>query len=403
MILVEEAEKIILSQVKDFGTEYISFENSLNRILGEDLFTDRDLPPFNRATLDGIAINYSAFEKGIHSFHIKATQAAGEPSIDINNDDECIEIMTGAALPGTTDTVIGYEDIEIKNGTASIKNSSFKKGQGIHYKGTDKRENEIIATADQVITPVIISIAASIGKTSLLVKKLPRVVIISSGDELVDVNETPNPYQIRRSNSYIIKPALEKYKLNANVLHIPDNPEITKQNIRESLQNYDVIILSGGISMGKFDYIPTALEELAVEKLFHKVQQRPGKPFWFGRHTNGVVVFALPGNPVSTYMCFTRYVIPWLKTCIGLPYTGSRYAILTEDFSFSPSLQYFLQVKLNMEPNGTLTATPFEGNGSGDFANLAEADAFMELPLERNNFTKGEAFPIWPFKEILLY
>ena len=120
----------------------------MNRILGEDLFTDRDLPPFNRATLDGIAINYSAFEKGIHSFHIKATQAAGEPSIDINNDDECIEIMTGAALPGTTDTVIGYEDIEIKNGSASIKNSSFKKGQGIHYKGTDKRENEIIATAE---------------------------------------------------------------------------------------------------------------------------------------------------------------------------------------------------------------------------------------------------------------
>ena len=254
----------------------------------------------------------------------------------------------------------------------------------------------------QVITPVIISIAASIGKTKLLVKKLPRVVIISSGDELVDVNETPNPYQIRRSNSYIIKPALEKYKLNADVLHIPDNLEITKQNISESLQNYDVIILSGGISMGKFDYIPTALEELAVEKLFHKVQQRPGKPFWFGRHKNGVVIFALPGNPVSTFMCFTRYVMPWLKTCMGMPYTGSRYAILTGDFSFSPSLQYFLQVKLNMEPNGTLTATPFEGNGSGDFANLSEADAFMELPLERNNFTKGEVFPIWPFKEILL-
>jgi molybdopterin molybdotransferase len=402
MILVEEAEKIILSQVKDFGTELISFEDSLNRILAEDLLTDRDLPPFNRATLDGIAINYSAFKKGIHSFHIKATQAAGEPSIDTNNDDECIEIMTGAALPGTTDTVIGYENIEIKNGSAFIKNSAFKKGQGIHYKGVDKRENEIIATASQVITPVIVSIAASIGKMELLVKKLPRLVIISSGDELVDVHETPNPYQVRRSNSYIIKPALKKYKLNADVLHIPDNPGITKQHISDCLKNYDIIILSGGISMGKFDYIPAALEELAVEKLFHKVQQRPGKPFWFGRHQNGVVVFALPGNPVSAYMCLTRYCIPWLKACLGLPFTNNNYAILNNDFSFGPSLQYFLQVKLNIDAGGKLLATPFEGNGSGDFANLAETDAFMELPLERNNFTKGEAFPIWPFKEILL-
>ena len=400
MILVEEAEKIILAQVKDFGTELIPFENSLNRVLAEDLFADRDLPPFNRATLDGIAIQYASFENGIYSYRIKATQAAGEPSIDINNADECIEIMTGAAVPDTTDTIIGYEDIEIENGIALIKNDAFKKGQGIHLKGTDKKENEIIVKGNDFITPVTISIAASVGKTSLLVKKLPKVIIISSGDELVDVHDKPNPCQIRRSNSYIIKSALEKFRLNADVLHIPDDAEITKQRIGESLKNYDVIILSGGISMGKFDYIPAALEKLSVKKLFHKVRQRPGKPFWFGRHDNGVVVFALPGNPVSTYMCLNRYVIPWLKACMGLPFTKNRTAILNEDFSFTPSLQYFLQVKLKMEIDGRLTATPLAGNGSGDFANLSEADAFMELPLERNNFTKGEVFAIWPFKEI---
>ena len=401
MILVEEAEKIILSQAQDFGTEYIPFENSLNRILAENLFTDRELPPFNRATLDGIAINYSSFERKNNSFYIKATQAAGEPPVDINNDNECIEIMTGAALPGTTDTIIGYEDIEINNGIATVKNNTFKKGQGIHFKGTDKNKNEIIAKAGQVITPVTISIAASVGKTELLVKKLPRVIAISSGDELVDVGETPKPYQVRRSNGFIIKAALEHFSLHADVLHIPDDPEITKKNISDCLQKYDVIILSGGISMGKFDYIATALQELSVEKLFHKVKQRPGKPFWFGKHANGVIVFALPGNPVSTYMCLNRYFLLWLKACMGLP-LKSNYAILNSDFSFETSLQYFLQVKLNADINGTLLATPFEGNGSGDFANLSEADAFMELPLEQNNFTKGEVFKIWPFKEILL-
>ena len=402
MILVEEAERIIFSKVKDFGKESIPFENSLDRVLASDLLADRDLPPFNRATLDGIAINYASFEKGNSTFRVIGTQAAGEHPIDINHDNECIEIMTGAALPDTVDTVIGYEDVEIKNGNATIKNGSFIKGHGIHYRGTDKRENDRIVKAGRLITPVIISIAASIGKTVLQVKKLPRVVIVSSGDELVDVYAKPGPSQVRRSNSYIISATLQRFGLHADVLHIPDHPGITKQTISNSLQNYDVMILSGGISMGKFDYIPAALEELSVQKLFHKVRQRPGKPFWFGQHNNGVVVFALPGNPVSTYMCLTRYVVPWLKACMGLPSANSRLAVLAQDFSFAPSLQYFLQVKLNLDNDGRLWATPFEGNGSGDFANLEEADAFMELPLERNNFTKGEVFSIWPFKEILL-
>jgi molybdopterin molybdotransferase len=398
MILVEEAEKIILSQVRDFGTESIPFETSLGRVLAENLTADRDLPPFNRATLDGIAINYASFEKGIYSFHIKATQAAGDIPVDINAPDECIEIMTGAALPDTTDTVIGYEDLHIQNGIAKIL-SYIHQGQGIHTKGKDKTKNEIVATASQVITPALINMAASTGKINLLVKKLPKVAVISSGDELVEVNEIPSPYQIRRSNGYMVKAALEQYNLRADILHIPDNPEIIKQKIKNCLQAYDVIILSGGISMGKFDYIPQALHELSVEKLFHKVQQRPGKPFWFGVHPDGVLVFALPGNPVSTFMCLYRFVLHWLRACIGLP-LQNIYAILNENVSFTLPLQYFLQVKLKVNGNGNIIAYPLAGNSSGDFSNLLDSDAFMELPLEQNNFTKGGVFRIWPFKEI---
>ncbi len=402
MILVEEAEKIILSKVKDFGTESISFETSIRRILAEDIIADRDMPPFNRATLDGIAINYTSYEKGIRSFNIKSTQSAGDIPVEINADDDCIEIMTGAALPATTDTVIGYEDLEIFNQNVTITSTSINKGQGIHAKAKDKKKNEILATANQPITPVIINIAASVGKTKLVVKKLPRVVVISSGNELVEVNETPSPYQIRRSNSYTIKAALEQYNLFADMLHIPDDLEITKQKIKSCLQTYDVIILSGGVSMGKFDYVPQALNQLSVEKLFHKVQQRPGKPFWFGIHKNGVLVFALPGNPVSTFMCVYRYVLPWLKAGMGLSSNQNNYAILGKDFSFASSLQYFLQVKLHVNVEGHLIAMPVEGNSSGDFANLLDTDAFMELPLEQNNFTKGQAFKIWPFREIFL-
>ena len=184
------------------------------------------------------------------------------------------------------------------------------------------------------------------------------------------------------------------------MVHIPDEPEITKQQINKSLQNYDVILISGGVSMGKFDYVPQALRALSVKELFHKVQQRPGKPLWFGVHDNGVPVFAFPGNPVSAFMCMVRYFFPWLEASLGIASKQNMYAALNVDFNFAPSLQYFLQVKLNMNDKAQLLATPITGNGSGDFANLIDADAFIELPLEKNNFMKGEVYRVWPFKTL---
>ena len=400
MIRVEEAEKIIQSQACDYGMESIYFENAAGRVLAENITADRDLPPYNRVTMDGIAVRYEAFEKGKRSFKIKAVQAAGDVPVDIENDNECIEIMTGAALPSTTDTVIPYEHIDIKDCLATAKHAiAVNKGQSIHYKGRDKLQGDVLVPAGCVIDPVVINIAAALGKTEMAVKKLPRIVIISTGDELAAVNETPLPYQVRRSNNYAIKATLEEYGITPGMLHLPDNHAVIKQELKTCLDNYDVILLSGGISMGKFDYVPQVLDELAVKKLFHKVQQRPGKPFWFGTHANGAVVFAFPGNPVSTYMCLHRYCIPWLKASTGIK-NRETFAVLNTDFVFTPALQYFLQVELQVYGNGQIMANPLVGNGSGDFANLAEAGAFMELPLERNDFKKGEVFRIWPFRKI---
>lgn len=396
MTTVEQATAIVFAESKDYGTESIYFENALGRVLAEDLKADRDLPPYNRVTMDGIAISFAAFENGIRSFKIIATQAAGETTFEINHPSECIEIMTGAALPATTDTVIRYEDLKIKDGIATVQTEAVTKGQSIHLKGIDKSKDDLVAAANQLITPALISMAASVGKRNLLVKQLPKVVIISSGDEVVNIDEMPNAFQIRRSNNYTIKAALQQYCIHAEMIHIPDDPAITKQEIKKCLQQYDVIILSGGVSEGKFDYIPKALEENAVKKLFHKVQQRPGKPFWFGKHENGVLVFAFPGNPVSTFMCLRRYFCVWLEQSLGIA-KQKMFAALEEDFVFTPALQYFLQVKLNVNDKGQLLAKPVAGNGSGDFANLLDTDAFMELPLEQNNFTKGEVFRVWPF------
>lgn len=193
MITVQQADEIIDSQVQDFGTEEIDFQNALGRVLAENIRADRDLPPFDRPTVDGIAINFSAFEKGIRSFKIKAIQSAGERSLAIFSENECIEIMTGAALDTTVDTVIRYEDISIENGIATIQ-IDVKKGQNIHLKGRDKKAGETLVEPNQLISPAILGIAASVGKTKLLVKKLPKIVIISTGDELVSPSETPTEF-----------------------------------------------------------------------------------------------------------------------------------------------------------------------------------------------------------------
>jgi molybdopterin molybdotransferase len=397
MTTVEEAEQLILALADDYGNEIVPFEQALGRTLAEHIKADRDLPPFNRVTMDGIAIDYEAFALGVRVFKIKATQAAGDNPIAIEASGECIEIMTGAVLPDSVDTVVRYEDVEIIDGSAAIQVEEITKGQNVHIKGKDKKQGEVILNPGRLITPAVISLLASVGESEVRVKRLPRMVIISSGDELVDVSAKPSPYQIRRSNNYTIEAVLKNLGLSAGMLHIPDDPGVTKSTIAQCLHNYDVILLSGGISMGKFDYIPQALTDLDVVKVFHKVKQRPGKPFWFGKHNDGPVVFAFPGNPVATFMCLHRYFIPWLQQSLGLHDTPKAYAMLNNDLEFAPELKYFLQVKLQIDGQGRLLAIPVEGNGSGDFANLADTDAFMELPADKTSFKKGEVYRIWPF------
>jgi len=398
MIAVEEAYKIILNEQTDFGSENLSFENAVGRILNKSINADRDFPPFNRVTMDGIAIDYNAFKKGKRKFKIQATQAAGVAPLTLQNENFCIEIMTGGVLPIDTNCVIRYEHVTIENDLAIIEVEEQKENQNIHQQGLDRKANTIIIPKNALIGAPEIGVMASVGSSEISVKKLPKVVVVSTGDELVAVNEIPKAYQIRKSNSYTISSALEKYKLNIHHQHIIDDEQAIEKQLSKILEEYDVVILSGGVSMGKFDYLPKVLNQLKVKKLFHKIKQRPGKPFWFGKSINNKIVFALPGNPVSSFMCTHRYIIPWLRACLGLVPLPKKLAQLTDDVKFKPDLTYFLQVKINEIDYGLKAATPFAGGGSGDFANLVLADTFMELPIGKSIFKKDEIYPIIPFR-----
>ncbi len=396
MITVQQAEKIILSQARDFGKENISYEHALGRVLAEDLIADRDLPPFDRPTVDGIAIRYEDYQNGNRSFIVKAVQSAGEQSVPVDSKDECIEIMTGAALDRSLDTVIRYEDISIHDGTATI-NIDIKKGQNIHLRGKDKKEGDVLVKANRVITSAIIGIASSIGKTTIAVKKLPKIMIISTGDEMVDPETMPSPFQLRRSNGITIQSVLKKYNIQADTLHLNDDYDGLKKELQRCLNEYDILLMSGGVSMGKFDYLPKVCEELGVKKLFHKIKQRPGKPFWFGNDENKKLVFAFPGNPVSVLMCLHRYFLPWLEKSLEITASSPQFAVLQNDIEFPFPLQYFAQVKLNINSSGQLTAESVNTNGSGDFSHLADTNAFIELPMEQNIFKKGEVYKIWRY------
>jgi len=399
MITVNEAEQIILSHQKDYGTEMLPFLAAQGRILAENILADRDFPPYNRVTMDGIAIRYADYEAGCRSFPIALTQAAGDaPPTDLAPN-TCIEIMTGAACSAVVDTVIPYEHLQMANGVANILENPVVFGKNIHLQGSDRAQGDIVIHAGQRVGAAQINVAASVGKSELLVKKLPRVVILSSGDELVDVADTPLSYQIRRSNNYSTHAVLRRYGIEAVMLHLPDDLEVIRREVARCQLEFDVILLSGGVSMGKFDYIPQALETSGVQMHFHKVRQRPGKPFWFGTYGAKGVVFALPGNPVSTFMCLHRFVLGWLEASLGFPTAAPVFAALAKPLRFEPPLTYFIQVKLRQDQEARTWAEPLEGHGSGDFANLVDTDAFLELPAERTEFLVGEVFRVWDFTQ----
>jgi molybdopterin molybdotransferase len=396
MISVEEATRIILSNRYKPETVSVALEQAGNAFLAEAISADRDFPPFDRVSMDGIAISSAAFAAGQREFVVDGVQAAGVPQKRLGSGTHCLEVMTGAVVPEGVDLVIRYEDIEIANGKAIVMSDEHFRGQNIHSQGADVRRGDVLLLPGTLLSPAEIALLASVGKSKVLVRRYPKTAVVSTGDELVDITATPEEHQIRRSNSYALAAALREAGVSPGMFHIPDQEGRLRDDLRGIASDHELIILTGGVSRGKFDYVPAILQELGVEMHFHGVAQRPGKPFWFGTAKDDKTFFALPGNPVSTYMCFYRYVLPWLRQSMGST-TSPLTAFLAEDFTFMPIVTCFLQVRCRVA-DGKLMASPAPGGGSGDFANLGQVDGFLELPAESTVFRAGDVYPYVPFR-----
>jgi molybdopterin molybdotransferase len=346
--------------------------------------------------MEGVAISFSAWESGLREFIIQDFQGAGVEAKTLQSNCHCIEVMTGASLPDATDCVIRFEDLEIKNKMAKLSEGlSLKQYQHVHLEGSDYKAGEQVLGAFSRIQSPQLAVAASIGKTNIELSSSPKIALISTGDELVAIDEKPKSFQIRRSNTHALHSMLFCCGFDdLTFFHLKDDKQSMLGEVRNILEDYDCLIFTGGVSKGKLDFVPEVLEELGVEIIFHGVKQRPGKPLLFALGPNKKWIFGLPGNPVSTLISAHKYILPALAKAQGEEERALPHAILKADFKFKPELTFFLPVKVIYTPEGTIDAYPKKVNGSGDYATLAQSDGFIELPENQKVFLPGEAYPL---------
>ncbi|RNC90043.1 MAG: molybdopterin molybdenumtransferase MoeA [Allomuricauda sp.] len=398
MISFEEAYKIVLDHAIEFGQEVVPLAESHGRILAEKIYADRDFPPFDRVTKDGIAIQCAAYAQGIRRFKIQGIAAAGSPQQELEDVHSCIEVMTGAVLPKQADTVVMYEHLELHEGFATLQ-KEVKKHQNIHDQGSDESKGNLVLAEGTRISSAHIGVLASVGQHHLKVKTTPKIAVISTGNELVDVDQIPSPHQIRKSNSHTLKAALKLENIDCKLLHFNDLKSDLELGLSEALEAFDVLLLSGGVSKGKYDFLPQTFEKLGVKRLFHRVGQRPGKPFWFGRHPDQqCILFAFPGNPASTFANYHVYFISWLHAALGLP-SPNYQVVLQEAFENTTDLTRFIRASVNLT-DGKIWANLVMGNGSGDLTSLTQANGFVRLePL--TTYEVGDRVPFYPTRRIL--
>ncbi len=386
MISFKSAFDKVLENTGDYGTESVNLLESNGRILAEQILADRDFPPFDRATKDGIAIKFRGVQTKKQSFKSEGIAQAGSPQLELKDHSACIEVMTGAMVPINTDTVVMYENTVQENGNFTIA-ESIKRGQNIHYRASDISEKSELLQIGTKIGAAEIGVLATVGKSQVKVKKLPKIAVVATGNELVEVNEIPLPYQIRKSNTYSLVALLRDKNIHADSFHLVDDKLILKERLKKLLANYDVLLLSGGVSKGKYDFLPAAFDELGVKKIFHKVLQRPGKPFWFGKdEARKAIVFSFPGNPVSTFVNYHVHFIPWLNKSLG---TGSSQftVFLEHPIANNTGLTVFMGVNTRTK-EGTLCANMLKTSGSGDILSLSRSDGFVKL--EPNQVINGD-------------
>jgi molybdopterin molybdotransferase len=389
MLTPAQAETLIEQHLACLPIESLPLTQAAGAILRENIYAERDHPPFDRVAMDGIALPASSAVGSSSRLRVAGTQAAGDPPQALADPGTCIEIMTGAMLPGGCDAVVPVEQLERDGAMVEVR-KPVKPWQNVHRRGSDCRQGALLLAAGTRLSAPEVAIAAGAGMARLRVSAQPMIVVISTGNELVEPGDNIEPHQVRRSNAYGITASLRQHGFTRVADdHVRDDEAALAERLGFHLRTHDVLILSGGVSMGKMDLVPRVLQQLGVELVFHHIAQRPGKPMWFGVSQSGPAVFALPGNPVSTLVCLARYVLPALRAAMGEAAREPTRIALAAPWDVKAPLTVYLPVRVGTDDWGRPFAHPKPTNGSGDFTALAGTDGFVELPPGPNTYPRG--------------
>lgn len=369
------------------------------RILRAEIVSDRPQPPFDRVAMDGIAFAFPDWERGVRRFALRGSQKAGEKPKRLEGEGGCLKAMTGAVMPAGADCIAPVEEVRFEDGYAVIGDGfQAQSGRFIHHAGSDCASGEMLVPAGVVLEAPHLGTAAACGRTALRVGETPGVAVIATGDELVDPERMPAPHQIRRSNPHAVEAALRKRRIErVALLHCRDDVSRLKAAVEGVLAKCQVLILTGGVSMGDTDHVPAVLQEMGVRPVFHKIRQKPGKPFWFGLAAGDRPVFGLPGNPASVLVCLHRYVIPALMRSMGANENAfAPVPCATAEAMPAPGrLTHFRPATFAFGEDGRLRASAVANQGSGDFSGWGRAQGFIEIPAGDKAVEAGTLVKAW--------
>ena len=390
MISVTEAKKIISENISSLEPISLPLQVSAGLILAEDIYATIDIPAFPQSSMDGYAFSFGGWKKN------KKLKIAGEVAAGSNEnftlaEANAVRIFTGAAVPPGADTVVMQEKIKTANGELIIEDEALQPGNSVRPKGSEIKAGGLAVEKENVLSPAAIGFLAGIGVTDVKAYPNPSISIIITGNELQQPGQPLQHGQVYESNSFALKAGLKQLSFaNIQILYAADKPETVTETLQEALEQSDVVLLTGGISVGDYDFVLQAATDCGVEKLFHKIKQRPGKPLYFGKKENKLV-FGLPGNPSSVLTCFYQYVVPALeklsKRKIGLQ---TIRVPLAKAFQKNTGLTHFLKGFYDGK-----TALPLDAQESFRLSSFAKANCLIQIDEEITSLKEGELVDVY--------
>lgn len=390
MVSFEEALNLILTNVRPIGTEKVDFNNALYRVLAQDVYSDVDMPPFDKAAVDGYACRRSDLNSELELLEIIA---AGQIPSKRVSQGKCIKVMTGAIVPKGADTVIMVEHTQ-ETRPGFLRFTANKTTPNIAYQAEDVKRGDKVWGKGMHILPQHVAIFASVGCINPVVARQPRVAIMSTGDELVEPDQIPGTAKIRNSNGFQLAAQVQAAHCIANYMGIiPDDEQATDKAISNALTHNDLVILTGGVSMGDFDFVPKIMLKNNVEILFQKVAVKPGRPTVFGRRKSSYI-FGLPGNPVSSFINFEVFVKPLLFKMMGMDWKPQTFGMPMGIDFMRKTADRVEFIPVTIEETGQVVPVPY--HGSAHIHAICLAKALLCIPQGITEIKKGAIVNVRP-------